>query len=203
MLQAPDPPLVLASASAARLGLLRAAGLVVTAEAAAIDEDALKHSARAEGLPPEEAALMLAEAKAARISRRRPEALVIAADQILVCEGRWFDKPADAAAVADHLRALSGRAHRLVNGVVVHRWGRRIWQHGDAPRLVMRPLSEAFIAAYVAAEGEAARHSVGGYRLEGPGIQLFERIEGEHSAILGLPMLPLLAFLRQHGVLLA
>ena len=201
MIQAPAPALILASQSAARQSLLRAAGLRFEAMPAAVDEDALKASAQAEQLRAEDAAVMLADAKAARIARRHPDALVIGADPLLLCEGQWFDKPADAAAVAGHLRALSGRTHHLVNGVVAHRHGQRVWQHAGRCALTMRPLSEEFIAAYVAAEGEAARHSVGGYRLEGPGMHLFTRIEGEHSAILGLPMLPLLAFLRHHAVL--
>ncbi len=201
MIQADAPRLILASQSSARQALLRAAALQFEAMPAAVDEDALKASARAEDARPEDAAVMLADAKAARIARRHPDALVIGADQLLVCDGAWFDKPVDAVAVADHLRALAGRTHLLVNGVVAHRHGQRVWQFAGRCALTMRPLSEKFIAAYVAAEGEAARHSVGGYRLEGPGVHLFTRIEGEHSAILGLPMLPLLAFLRQHGVL--
>ncbi len=201
MLQADLPELVLASASAARAALLRAAGLRFTALPAAVDEDALKAAAQAEAMRPQDAAIMLADAKGARVARTRPEALVISADQLLVCEGRWFDKPVDAAAVAGHLRALSGRTHRLVNGVVAHRFGQRVWQHTDAPELTMRALSEDAIAAYVAEEGEAARHSVGGYRVEGPGLRLFSAVRGEPGSIMGLPMLALLGFLRQHGVL--
>ncbi|RVT99452.1 septum formation protein Maf [Rhodovarius crocodyli] len=201
MPQAEFPPLVLASQSSARRGLLAAAGLRFTAEAAHVDEDALKAAARAEEYSPEDAAVLLADAKAERISRRRPEALVLGADQILECEGSWFDKPADMAGAAAHLRALSGKRHRLVNGIVAFRGGSRIWTHLDSPKLWVRPLSETFIEEYLALEGEAVLSSVGAYRLEGPGIQLFDRIEGEHSSILGLPMLAVLGFLRQQGVL--
>ena len=206
MIQAADPPLVLASASAARRAVLEAAGLRLAALAAAVDEAAIKESARSEGLPPQEAALVLADAKARRIMPKAPEALVIGADQILVCpqeDGslRWFDKPADLAAARAQLLALRGRAHRLVTAVVCWRHGERIWQHVAQPQLVMRDFSEAFLDAYLAMEGERVLSSVGAYRLEGPGVQLFREVQGEHSAILGLPLLPLLGFLRDHGVL--
>ena len=206
MMQAADPPLVLASASAARRAVLEAAGLRLAALAAAVDEAAIKESARSEGLPPQEAALVLADAKARRIMPKAPEALVIGADQILVCpqeDGslRWFDKPADLSAARAQLLALRGRAHRLVTAVVCWRHGERIWQHVAQPQLVMRDFSEAFLDAYLAMEGERVLSSVGAYRLEGPGVQLFREVQGEHSAILGLPLLPLLGFLRDHGVL--
>ncbi len=200
-LQAAEPRLVLASGSASRRALLTAAGLRFEARPAAVDEAELKLAAQAEGLPAGDAALLLAAAKAERVGRRDPETLVIGCDQLLVCDGAWFDKPEDMAGAAEHLRALSGRAHVLETATVAWRGGRQVWQHLERPRLTMRPLSEAFIAAYLALDGEAVLGSVGAYRLEGPGVQLFDRIEGEHSAILGLPLLPLLGFLRQHGVL--
>jgi septum formation protein len=202
MRQAEDPPLILASGSATRAGLLRAAGLAFAVMVPSVDEAALKEAARAEGIPPADAALLLAEAKAARISRRNPDALVIGADQLLVCDGAWFDKPADAEAAKGQIARLSGRRHELVTAVLCHRGGVRVWQHVSVPRLTMRALRPEVIADYVAAEGEAVTKSVGAYRVEGLGLRLFSRIEGEHTEILGLPMLPLLAFLRQHGVLL-
>ena len=202
MIQRGDGPrLVLASASAARRGLLEAAGLRFEARAAAVDEAALKESARAEGLGPEDATLLLADAKARRLGDRDPEALVIGADQILVCEERWFDKPADVAAAREQLRALRGREHRLATAVACWRHGARAWHHVAVPRLVMRAFSDAFLEAYLDLEGERVTASVGAYRLEGPGAHLFARVDGEHSAILGLPLLALLGFLRQHGVL--
>lgn len=201
MRQAEDPPLILASGSATRAGLLRAAGLRFTVMTPGVDEAAIKASARAEGIPPADAALMLAEAKAERISRRNPDALVIGADQLLVCEGAWFDKPADAEAARVQIARLAGRRHELVTAVLCHRGGARVWQHVAVPRLTMRALRPEVIADYVAAEGEAVTTSVGAYRVEGLGVRLFSRIEGEHSEILGLPMLPLLGFLRHHGVL--
>ncbi|CAH0145911.1 nucleoside triphosphate pyrophosphatase [Roseomonas sp. CECT 9278] len=203
MIQASAPRLVLASASQARRALLEAAGLRFEAVAAAVDEAAIKESAQAEGIPAADAALMLADAKAERIARRDPEAFVIGCDQLLVCEGLWYDKPPDLAAARSQLMALRGRAHDLVTAVVCHRRGGRIWQHVSVPRLVMRDFSEAFLASYLALEGEAVLASVGAYRLEGPGIHLFGRITGDHSAILGLPMLDLLSFLRHHRVITA
>ena len=167
-----------------------------------MDEAEIKLAAQAEGLTAGEAALLLAAAKAERIARRDPEALVIGCDQLLVCDGVWFDKPEGLAGAAEHLRALSGRPHVLETATVAWRGGRQIWQQLERPRLTMRPLTDSFIAAYLALEGEAVLGSVGAYRLEGPGVQLFSQVQGEHSAILGLPLLPLLAFLRQHGVLL-
>jgi septum formation protein len=129
--------------------------------------------------------------------------VVIGADQMLVCEGRWFDKPADMATARDQLLALRGRPHELVTAMVCWRHGERIWQHLAKPRLTMREFSEEFLDAYLAVEGEAVLGSVGAYRLEALGVQLFSAVDGEHSAILGLPLVPLLGFLRGHGALLA
>lgn len=200
MLQAAAPRLILASSSATRRGLLERAGLRFEARAAAVDEAAIKSGAQAEGIPPADAAIMLAEAKAERIARREPEALVLGCDQLLVCEGRWFDKPDGIAGARAHLQALRGKRHELVTATVAWRGGQRVWQDVTVPRLTMRSFSDAFLEAYLAAEGEAVCASVGAYRLEGLGVHLFSRVEGEHSAILGLPLLPLLGFLRTHGV---
>jgi septum formation protein len=200
------PPLVLASSSTTRAALLSAAGLRFTTHAAAVDEAGLKEAAQQEGLPATEAATLLADAKAQRIARRmlrdEPEGLVIGADSLLVCEGQWFDKPEGLAGARAQLQSLRGRRHELVSAVVCWRHGERIWHHAAVSRLSMRDFSEDFLEAYLAAEGEAITHSVGAYRLEGLGMHLFRAVEGEHAAILGLPMLPLLDFLRQHGVLL-
>ncbi|ONG56202.1 septum formation protein Maf [Pseudoroseomonas deserti] len=193
--------LVLASSSATRAALLRAAGLDFEARPAAVDEAALKEAAQAEEAPPAEAAILLAEAKAARIGRRDTESLVIGADQLLVCGRDWFDKPADLAAARAQLQALRGRSHTLYTAMVLWRGGQRVWQHVATPRLVMRDFSDTFLDRYLASEGAAVLSSVGAYRLEGLGVQLFREIEGEHSAILGLPLLPLLGFLRQHGAI--
>lgn len=210
MIQSENPAIVLASASASRTALLRAAGLRFEAVAAAVDEESIKLSCQAEGIPPGEAAMMLAEAKARRVADRlarqgAPDVLVIGGDQLLTChteEGeRWFDKPRDLGEVRSHLETLRNREHRLHTAVLCWRNGVRIWQHLAVSRLTMRDFSDAFLDAYLAEEGAQAMASVGAYRLEGPGIQLFRKVEGEHSAILGLPLLPLLDFLRQHGAL--
>jgi septum formation protein len=201
MLQRPNPRLVLASASASRRAVLQAAGVAFAIRPAQIDEAEAKRTARMDGASAEEAALLLAGMKASQIALSEPDALLIGADQILVCDDEWFDKPINVTAAADQLRTLRGRTHALATAVLCHRGGQRLWHHVARPRLTMRPFSDAFLAAYLAAGGSDLTTTVGAYRLEGRGIHLFERIEGEQSAILGLPMLELLGFLRRHGVL--
>ncbi len=195
--------LILASGSTARAALLCGAGLAIEIRPAAVDEAEVKRSARGEGVSADDTALMLAELKALRVARANPDALVIGADQLLVCEDRWFDKPVSLAEARSHLLALRGRSHTLVTAMVVHRGEQRIWQHVAKPRLTMRLFSDAFLDAYLAAEGTNVLATVGGYRMEGPGVHLFDSVAGEYSAILGLPLLPLLGFLRQTGALLA
>ncbi len=202
-LQAQVPRLVLASGSSARAMVLRATGMTFKVISAAVDEAVAKAAAQAEGASAGEAALLLAGLKAAAVARRQPEALVIGCDQILVCRGVWFDKTSDVAAARTQLLALRGAEHVLETAIVCHRHGGEVWRHLARPRLAMRAFSEGFLDAYLAAEGAAVLSSVGAYRLEGRGALLFERIEGEQAAILGLPLLPLLAFLRQHGVLMS
>ena len=166
-----------------------------------VDEAEIKLAARAEGMSAADTALTLADLKAGRVAGRAPQALVIGADQILVCDGAWFDKPADRDAARHQLLSLRGKAHVLATAVVCHYGGRRIWHHVVEPRLVMRTFSDTFLDTYLAAEGEMVTSTVGAYRLECRGVHLFERIDGDHAAILGLPLLPLLSFLRQHGAL--
>jgi septum formation protein len=192
--------LFLASGSAIRAELLRRAGVGFTIEAAAVDEAEIKSSFRAERRPAVECAVALAEAKAARVSRRHAGALVIGADQILVCDGIWYDKPSDRAAARDQLAALRGKRHELVSALCVLRDGERLWHVVERPALTMRRFSDSFLEEYLDAAGDAVLASVGAYQVEGRGVQLFERIEGDFFAILGLPLLPLLAFLRGHGV---
>ncbi len=194
------PEVVLASASRSRLELLRHAGLQLRAEPARIDEAEVKASLRAEQADAAAAAETLAELKAIKVSRYAPGALIIGADQILECEGRWFDKPPDRARAAAHLRALGGKTHALVTAVCVVRDGVRIWHHREAARLTMRPLDQIFIESYLDAAGPEVLETVGAYRLEGLGAQLFTKVAGDYFTILGLPLLPLLGFLREHGV---
>lgn len=169
-------------------------------EPARVDESAVKAAMAEDGADAEDTALMLASMKADRVSRRRGDALVIGADQVLDLEGRWFDKPADMDEARESLRALRGRTHRLVTAVCVTRDGDRIWHRVETPRLAMREFSDAFLDHYLRQAGESVLSSVGAYRLEGSGVQLFSEVEGSYFTILGLPLIPLLDFLRGHGV---
>ncbi len=165
-----------------------------------LDEAPIKTAARAAGLDAAAAALRLARAKAETVAR---PGLVVGCDQILDCDGVWFDKPHDMAAARNTLLALRGRTHMLATAIAVLRDGSEIWHHIATPRLTMRHFSDAFLDAYLAAEGRILLGSVGAYRLEGAGIHLFDSVEGEHGAILGLPMLPFLGLLRAHGIIAA
>ncbi|NUB24466.1 Maf family protein [Azospirillum brasilense] len=195
------PTVVLASGSRTRAEMLERAGVRVTLAPAAVDEEEIKLAARAEGAPVEDVAEALAELKAQRVTRKHPGALVIGADQMLECEGRWFDKPADRDAARVQLQDLRGKTHRLVSCAVVIRDGERLWHHVDRARLTMRPFSDAFLDSYLNAAGDDVMGSVGAYHLEGLGAQLFHRVDGDFFTILGLPLLPLLGFLRVHGVI--
>ncbi len=190
--------IILASASKSRANLLRAAGVNVEIIPAHTDEDSVKASMKAEGATAAQCAEMLAELKAVQVSQRYPETLVIGADQMLECDGDWFDKPVDMAGARQHLLKLRGKMHVLPTAVAVALNGARIWHHVAMPHLTVRPYSDAFIDSYLAQAGTAVLSSVGAYQLEGPGAQLFSRIEGDFFTILGLPLLELLAFLREH-----
>jgi septum formation protein len=196
------PRVILASASRTRARLLGAAGVPFEQQPSAIDEPALKEALQAAGVPAGDAAVTLAGLKAERVAARMPDALVLGADQILTCEGRWFDKPGDRAEAGARLDALAGKRHELATAVVAVRAGARVWHHVAVPRLWLRQCSPSFREAYLDAAGEAALSSVGAYQIEGLGAQLLVRIEGDHFAVLGLPLLELLEFLRGQGVLL-
>ena len=193
---------VLASASKSRAQLLTDAGLTFDVVPAHADEDAVKAALKAEGATAVQCAETLAEIKAVQVSQRLPECLVIGADQMLECDGIWFDKPADLNGARAHLTALRGKAHVLPTAVAVVLGGQVIWHHSASPKLTMRDFSDAFIEHYLANTGTRILSSVGAYQLEGWGVQLFDRIEGEFSTILGLPLLPLLAVLREHQVVM-
>jgi septum formation protein len=198
--QAAAPTLILASASASRRALFAAGGLRFTILPANIDEAAVKHSVQVGGGTAAQAALELAERKA-RVAQQAG-ALVIGCDQILVCDGAWFDKPANLDAARVQLAALRGRTHELVTATTCVRDGEVVFRDLAVPRLTMRRFSDAFLETYLASEGRSVLTSVGAYRLEGGGMHLFDKVEGEHAAILGLPMLALLEYFRKCGILL-
>jgi len=195
------PKVVLASGSKTRAAMLERAGVTVTLAPAAVDEEEVKLSARAEGIGVDEVAEALAELKAQRVTHRHPGALVIGADQMLECEGAWFDKPTGRDAAREQLKALRGKTHRLISCAVIVRDGERMWHQIDRARLTMRNFSDAFLEEYLDAAGDDVLHSVGAYQLEGLGAQLFHRVDGDFFTILGLPLLPVLGFLRVHGVI--
>ncbi len=196
------PRLILASESLARRAMLRDAGLDFEARAADFDETAAKAQLAAAGRSPEDIAQVLADGKALGLSRRHPEALVIGGDQILLFEGRIFDKPASRTQARATLRRLSGKRHNLLSAVAVARASTVLWRHRQEAELVMRDLSDPFIDRYLGEIGETATRTVGAYALEGRGAQLFTRVEGDFFTILGLPLLALLGFLREQGVVM-
>lgn len=191
--------LVLASGSAARRQMLEAAGLTFEVEIPRVDEEAAKASLRAGGLKPRDQADALAELKALSVSRLRAD-FVIGADQMLAVGEEAFDKPQDEAEARHQLLRLRGRSHELITAAVIAREGSVIWRHVDTPKLTMRSFSEEFLDDYLARAGDRVLRSVGAYQLEGLGAQLFERVDGDYFSVLGLPLLPLLAFLRERGL---
>ena len=192
--------IVLASKSAARRAVLDGAGVAYEAATAGVDEDAVKVGMLAEGANAREIADALAELKAIKVSRSRT-AFVIGADQTLEFEGQLYDKAQTLAEARARLQALRGKPHKLHSAVVVAKEGAPIWREVVTATLTMRDFSDAFLDDYLAREGEAALGSVGCYRLEGPGVQLFSKIDGDYFTILGLPLMGLLDLLRRHGEL--
>ena len=193
--------LVLASASPFRKAMLVNAGLDVEAVPAELDERALEAPLGESGASPEDVALILAEAKAVEVSQRRPGALVLGCDQTLSLGDEIFHKPADMEGARRHLLALSGKTHKLNSAAVLARDGEVLWRHVGVAGLTMRKLDPAFIGRHLARVGEKALQSVGAYQIEGEGIQLFEKIEGDYFTIVGLPLLAVLAELRKLGAL--
>ena len=192
-------PLILASQSPARRMLLANAGLDFEAVPADIDERAVQQSARLSA--PGDLAARLAREKAIAVSRQKPDRYVIGADQTLALGDRLFNKPLNRAQAAAQLHALAGRTHELNSAVAVARGGKIVFEHVAIAGMTMRPLNETEIQLYLDGAGEAVMASVGAYQLEGLGVHLFECIEGDHFTILGLPLLPLLAFLRSEKLL--
>lgn len=192
--------LILASGSRARADMLRAAGLRFDTVKPAVDEEEVKHSLRAAKAPGAVIAETLAELKAQRVSSRHAASYVIGADQVLECDGKSFDKPASRADALGQLQELRGKSHELISAAVVVKDGLRLWHHTDRATLSVRPCSDEFLARYLDAMGDSIMTTVGGYEIEGLGAQLFSSTRGDHFTILGLPLLPLLGFLRDAGV---
>ncbi|MXO68881.1 septum formation protein Maf [Altererythrobacter marinus] len=189
--------IVLASRSASRAAMLAAAGVAFEARPAPIDERALE--AAMDGAAPGQVALALAEAKA--LAAGDPAVPVLGSDSLVVVDGARFDKPADRDRAAEHLRAFSGRTMELHSAAAIARGGTIAWRHAAVARLQVRRLSQRFIESYLDAEWPAVSHCVGAFRIEGPGVQLFEAIEGDHFTVLGMPLLPVLGALRDMDVL--
>lgn len=193
---------ILASRSAARVRLLAAAGVKVEIVPADIDEAALREALAAERVATVDAAIALAEMKARRIASAVPgDAIVLGCDQLLDIEGAWLDKPVDRAAAWRQLCRLRGKTHLLATAVVGFRGGTRVWHHVATPRLRLRAFSDAFLDAYLDRAGPEVLGSVGAYQLEGLGAQLIASVEGDQFAVQGLPLLPVLEFLREQGAL--
>jgi septum formation protein len=192
--------IVLASTSAIRIHLLTSAGVPFEAQAPRVDETTIKDALLAEGVSPRDIADALAEAKAVRVSRRTP-GLVIGADQTLEFDGRLFDKAENVDEARTRLREMRGQAHKLHCGMVVARDGVPIWREVVTTTLRMRPFTDDYLEGYLERNAPGILASVGCYQLEGEGVQLFDRIEGDYFAILGLSLIPLLDLLRRHGAL--
>ncbi len=194
-------PLILASKSPFRAALLKNAGVEFSTASAAIDERAVEAPLYKSGATPEEVAQVLAEAKALDVSESNPGAVVIGCDQTLSLGDEIFHKPADMEAARRQLLQFSGKTHQLNSAVVLVKDGETLWRHVSVARMTMRALEPGFVGRYLGRVGDVALASVGAYQVEGPGIQLFERIDGDYFTIVGLPLLPLLAKLRKEKLI--
>lgn len=194
--------LILASQSASRRTMLDKADVPFSVIAAHIDESAIRASLHAEGTSPRDIADALAEAKAMRVGNKRPEAMVLGSDQILETEnGEMLSKPQTPEDAIRQLETLSGKPHRLWSAAVIVEGGRPIWRHVEKAVMHVRPLGSAFVRNYVDKHWESIGYTVGCYEIEGAGAQLFSHIEGNHFAVLGMPLIPLLGFLRERELM--
>jgi septum formation protein len=193
--------LILASSSPTRLALLRAAGVAADPQPPRVDEEQVRRALEAEGARPRDVADTLAEMKARKIAERQPQALVLGCDQVLEAGGRIYGKPETPAEARTQLTDLRGKTHKLLSAAVLYQDARPVWRHVGEARLTMRDFSDAYLDGYLPRNWDSIRHSVGGYKLEEEGVRLFDRIEGDHFTILGLPLMPLLAYLGTRGII--
>lgn len=193
--------LILASASPIRLSLLRAAGVVAEARPVAVDEETIRHSLEAEGAHPRDIADTLAEMKARKRADKDPDALVLGCDQVLEFDRRAWGKAETLDAARAQLQALRGQTHRLLSAAVVYDRGEPVWRHVGEVRLTMRSFSDAYLDDYLSRNWDSVRHAVGCYKLEEEGARLFSRIDGDYFTVLGLPLLPLLGWLADRGMI--
>lgn len=192
--------IILASGSKTRAKLLQDAGVQIETIAPNIDEDSVKKAMLAEKALPDQIAGTLAEMKASKISNKYPNRLVLGSDQILVCEGKLFDKPKDIDDARDQLKILRGKSHQLITLVVAFEQTREVWRNMSRSNLVMRDFSDMFLDSYIDKQGQGLTDTVGAYKLETSGSQLFTRVDGDYFSILGVPLLEVLGFLRTRGI---
>lgn len=193
--------LILASGSAIRAQMLRRANVPFRTEVARVDEDSIKAALIAEGASPRDIADTLAEMKARKVSDKNPAALVLGCDQVLDFDGQILSKPGSPDDAISQIAALRGNRHMLLSAAVIYKDGQPMWRHVGVVRLRMRPVSDAYLADYVARNWDSIRHSVGGYKLEEEGVRLFSGIEGDYHNVLGMPLLELLNYLTLQGVI--
>ena len=194
-------PLILASTSPTRLHMLRAAGLNPTPVAPRVDEATIRDALTAEGAPPRDIADTLAEMKARKVAEKHPEATVLGCDQVLALERETFAKPETPEDARQQLRQLRGKTHKLLSALVVYEHAQPVWRYIGEARLTMHDISDAYLDDYLARNWHSIRHSVGCYKVEEEGVRLFSAITGDHFTILGLPLLPLLAWAGNKGMI--
>jgi septum formation protein len=194
-------PVLLASSSSTRLQMLQAAGLTVDAIAPRVDESSIRDSLVAEGAHPRDIADTLAEMKARKVAEKHPHALILGCDQVLALDRQTFGKPETQDEARAQLRQLRGQSHKLLSAIVAYENAQPVWRHVAEARLTMHAISDAYLDDYVARNWDSIRHSVGCYKIEEEGVRLFSAITGDHFTILGLPLLPLLAWLGTRGMI--